>query len=290
WMDTWTSIRIRARHHRQGEPQIRRARGTHRCVQSGWHNLGRAADVHAGHVRAASSRGHGAEGPEDEGRRALQDRALRRPGGDGQADGPGPREDPRHHPHGYDGRGFPDDRPGLDRQGEAPALRAPLHRARLSADARSDAIPARERLQDLLRHRRGQDFVPTYAEKVYGVPPEQVVGSAADTKFGYDKNGKATLTKVPKVLLIDDKVSQPGGIHLMIGRRAVAGFGYSAGDQQMLEYTQAGDGARLMMLVHHDDGQARRRLRAEVEGWHLPRRADGRGQEARLGRHQHAER
>ncbi len=118
----------------------------------------------------------------------------------------------------------------------------------------------------------GQDFVPTYAEKVYGVPPEQVVGSAADTKFGYDKNGKATLTKVPKVLLIDDKVSKPVGIHLMIGRRAVAAFGNSAGDQQMLEYTQAGDGARLMMLVHHDDGQARVRLRAEVEGWHLPRR------------------
>jgi len=136
----------------------------------------------------------------------------------------------------------------------------------------------------------GQDFVPTYAEKVYGVPPEQVVGLAADTKFGYDKNGKATLTKVPKVLLIDDKVSKPVGIHLMIGRRAVAAFGNSAGDQQMLEYTQAGDGARLMMLVHHDDGQARVRLRAEVEGWHLPRRADGRGQEARLGRHQHAER
>jgi phosphoglycolate phosphatase-like HAD superfamily hydrolase len=99
----------------------------------------------------------------------------------------------------------------------------------------------------------GQDFVRAYAEKVYGVPPEQVVGSAADTKFGYDKSGKAILTKVPKVLLVDDKIGKPVGIHLMIGRRPVAAFGNSAGDQQMLEYTQAGDGARLMVLVHHDD-------------------------------------
>jgi phosphoglycolate phosphatase-like HAD superfamily hydrolase len=99
----------------------------------------------------------------------------------------------------------------------------------------------------------GQDFVRGYAEQVYGIPPEQVVGSAADTKFGYDKSGKATLTKVPKVLLVDDKTGKPVGIHLMIGRRPVVAFGNSTGDQQMLEYTQAGDGARLMMLVHHDD-------------------------------------
>ena len=99
----------------------------------------------------------------------------------------------------------------------------------------------------------GQDFVRVYAEKVYGVPPEQVVDTAADTKFGYDKSGKAILTKVPKLLLLDDKLGKPVGIHLMIGRRPVATFGNSAGDQQMLEYTQAGDGARLMVLVHHDD-------------------------------------
>jgi phosphoglycolate phosphatase-like HAD superfamily hydrolase len=99
----------------------------------------------------------------------------------------------------------------------------------------------------------GQDFVRAYAEKVYGIPPEQVVGSAADTKFGYDKSGKAILTRVPKVLLVDDKIGKPVGIHLIIGRRPVAAFGNSAGDQQMLEYTQAADGARLMMLVHHDD-------------------------------------
>jgi len=101
----------------------------------------------------------------------------------------------------------------------------------------------------------GQDFVRAYSEKVYGIPPEQVVGSAGATQFGYDKNGKAILTKVPKLLLNDDKAGKPEGIHLMIGRRPVAAFGNSIGDQQMLEYTQAGDGARLMVLVYHDDAE-----------------------------------
>jgi phosphoglycolate phosphatase-like HAD superfamily hydrolase len=99
----------------------------------------------------------------------------------------------------------------------------------------------------------GQDFVRVYSERVYGVPPEQVVGSTADVTYGYDKNGNAILTKVPQGVRVDDKTGKPIGIHLMIGRRPVAAFGNSDGDQQMLEYTQAGDGARLMMLVHHDD-------------------------------------
>ena len=99
----------------------------------------------------------------------------------------------------------------------------------------------------------GQDFVRAFSEQVYGIPPEQVVGSAGATKFGYDGNGRATLTKAPKVVLFDDKAGKPTGIHLMIGRRPVAAFGNSTGDQQMLEYTQAGGGRRLMMLVQHDD-------------------------------------
>jgi hypothetical protein len=99
----------------------------------------------------------------------------------------------------------------------------------------------------------GQDFVRVYSEQVYGVPPEQVVGTAGGTQFSYNKEGKPILTKVPKLLLNDDKAGKPEGIHLVIGRRPVAAFGNSIGDKQMLEYTQAGDGARLMMLVHHDD-------------------------------------
>jgi len=99
----------------------------------------------------------------------------------------------------------------------------------------------------------GQDFVRVYAEKVYGIPPEQVVGSAAGTKYGYGKDGKPVLTKEPKLLLNDDKAGKPEGIHLMIGRRPVAAFGNSAGDREMLEWTGAGPGARLKMLVLHDD-------------------------------------
>jgi phosphoglycolate phosphatase-like HAD superfamily hydrolase len=99
----------------------------------------------------------------------------------------------------------------------------------------------------------GQDFVRVYSERVYGIPPEQVVGTAGGTKYGYDKNGKPFLTKEPKLLLNDDNAGKPEGIHLMIGRRPYAAFGNSTGDRQMLEYTKAGDGARLAMLVLHDD-------------------------------------
>jgi hypothetical protein len=99
----------------------------------------------------------------------------------------------------------------------------------------------------------GQDFVRTYAERVYGVPRDQVVGSAGGITFSYDETGKAILTKDPKLLWIDDKTEKPIDIHLMIGRRPVMAFGNAEGDQAMLEYTEAGEGARFMMLVHHDD-------------------------------------
>jgi hypothetical protein len=101
----------------------------------------------------------------------------------------------------------------------------------------------------------GQDFVRVYSEEVYGIPPEQVVGTAGATKFGYDKDGKPFLTKEPKLLLNDNNAGKPEGIHLMIGQRPHAALGNSTGDRQMLEYTGAGDGARLMMLVLHDDAQ-----------------------------------
>jgi phosphoglycolate phosphatase-like HAD superfamily hydrolase len=101
----------------------------------------------------------------------------------------------------------------------------------------------------------GQDFVRVYSERVYGIPREQVVGTMGGTKYGYDKNGRPILTKEPKFLLNDDNAGKPEGIHLMIGRRPYAAFGNSPGDLQMLEYTKAGDGARLAMLVLHDDAQ-----------------------------------
>jgi hypothetical protein len=99
----------------------------------------------------------------------------------------------------------------------------------------------------------GQDFVRVYADQTYGIPPEQVVGTAGGTTYGYDNDGKPFLTKDPKLLLNDNNAGKPEGIHLMIGRRPYAAFGNSTGDRQMLEYTKAGDGARLAMLVLHDD-------------------------------------
>ena len=101
----------------------------------------------------------------------------------------------------------------------------------------------------------GQDFVRVYSEEVYGIPPEQVVGTAGGTSYGYDKNGRPFLTKDPKLLLNDDFAGKPEGIHLVIGRRPYAAFGNSTGDRQMLEYTKAGDGSRLAMLVLHDDAK-----------------------------------
>jgi phosphoglycolate phosphatase-like HAD superfamily hydrolase len=101
----------------------------------------------------------------------------------------------------------------------------------------------------------GQDFVRVYSQQVYGIPPEQVVGSAIWPKLAYDKNGKPFLTREPKLLLNDDNAGKVEGIHLMIGRRPHAAFGNSLGDRQMLEYTKAGDGVRLSMIVLHDDAK-----------------------------------
>jgi phosphoglycolate phosphatase-like HAD superfamily hydrolase len=101
----------------------------------------------------------------------------------------------------------------------------------------------------------GQDFVRVYSEEVYGIPPEQVVGTAGGTKYAYDKEGKPFLTKEPKLLLNDNFAGKPEGIHLMIGRQPYAAFGNSTGDRQMLEYTKAGEGERLAMLVLHDDAK-----------------------------------
>jgi phosphoglycolate phosphatase-like HAD superfamily hydrolase len=100
----------------------------------------------------------------------------------------------------------------------------------------------------------GIEFMRPWTERVYGIPPEQVVGSSIKTKYEF-RNGKPVLIRLPRIDFIDDKTGKPVGINSHIGRRPVAAFGNSDGDQQMLEWTQAGGGARLMMLVRHDDAK-----------------------------------
>ena len=100
----------------------------------------------------------------------------------------------------------------------------------------------------------GQEFVRAFAEAVYGVPPEQVVGTMF--KVGYSvQGGKPTLTNEPAFFFNNDKEGKPVGINMMIGRRPQAAFGNSDGDRQMIEWATGGTGARLGMIVLHDDAQ-----------------------------------
>jgi phosphoglycolate phosphatase-like HAD superfamily hydrolase len=99
----------------------------------------------------------------------------------------------------------------------------------------------------------GQDFVRAYAEAVYGIPPEQVVGTMFGLGFERGPNGKPVLKREPKLVLDDDHAGKPEGIHLVIGRRPHLAFGNSTGDREMLEYTKGASSATLAMIVLHDD-------------------------------------
>ncbi len=98
----------------------------------------------------------------------------------------------------------------------------------------------------------GIEFMRPWTEKVYGIPPEQVVGSSGKLKFEMRENGPV-LVKLPEVELIDDGPGKPAGIQSHIGRRPIAAFGNSDGDLQMLEWTAAGQGPHFCLYVHHTD-------------------------------------
>ena len=100
----------------------------------------------------------------------------------------------------------------------------------------------------------GIEFMRPWVEKVYGIPPEQVVGSSGKVKFEL-REGKPVLVKLPAVIFIDDKEGKPVGINEHIGRRPVMAFGNSDGDLQMLQWTAGGDGPRLCLYVHHTDAE-----------------------------------
>jgi len=98
----------------------------------------------------------------------------------------------------------------------------------------------------------GVEFMRPWVEGVYGIPPEQVVGSSIKVEY-QARDGEPALVRLPEIDFIDDKEGKPVGIHKFIGRRPIAAFGNSDGDFQMLEWTTAGEGARLGVLIHHTD-------------------------------------
>jgi phosphoserine phosphatase len=100
----------------------------------------------------------------------------------------------------------------------------------------------------------GIEFMRVFAEQAYGVPPQQMVGSSLELKYEL-RNGQPVLVQQPKVAFIDDKAGKPVGIQKAIGKRPIAAFGNSDGDFQMIEWTTSGGGARLGLVVHHDDAE-----------------------------------
>lgn len=99
----------------------------------------------------------------------------------------------------------------------------------------------------------GIEFMRPWTERVYGIPPEQVVGSSGVTKFVQGADGKSALMKEAKIEFVDDGPGKPSGINRFIGRRPILAFGNSDGDLQMLQYVSSGPGARLAIYIHHDD-------------------------------------
>jgi phosphoserine phosphatase len=98
----------------------------------------------------------------------------------------------------------------------------------------------------------GVEFMRPWVERVYGIPPEQVVGSRAKVQYER-RDGKPILRRLPAIDLVDDKAGKPVGIHQVIGRRPIAAFGNSDGDFEMLEWTTSGSGRRLGLIVYHTD-------------------------------------
>jgi hypothetical protein len=100
----------------------------------------------------------------------------------------------------------------------------------------------------------GVEFMRVFSEQVYGVPPEQVIGSSIRTKYEV-RDGKPVIVRLPEIEFIDDKAGKPVGINRYIGRKPILAFGNSDGDFEMLEYTTSAPGPRLGLIVHHDDGE-----------------------------------
>lgn len=125
----------------------------------------------------------------------------------------------------------------------------------------------------------GIDFMRPWTQEVYGIPPDQVIGSSLEAKYEV-RNGKPEIVKLPEIDFFDDGAGKPVGIHQFIGARPILAFGNSDGDFEMLEYVTAGSGPRLGLLLHHDD--AEREVAYDRES-HVGRLARGLDEAARRG-------
>jgi hypothetical protein len=119
----------------------------------------------------------------------------------------------------------------------------------------------------------GIEFMRPWTERVYGIPPEQVIGSSIKTKFEM-RNSYPVLVRLPELNFIDDKAGKPVGINQHIGRRPIAAFGNSDGDLQMLQWTAAGKGARYMLIVRHTDAEREWAYDRESKIGHLDKALD----------------
>jgi hypothetical protein len=148
--------------------------------------------------------------------------------------------------------GVPGDRHTVAGDGKASAIQAALHRAGLSADDQVLGYLRANQFETFVVTGGGQDFVRAYSQQVYSIPTQQIVGSSLVTRYEI-KDSRAELLRLPKLFFNDNFDGKAIGIDLFIGKRPYAAFGNSTGDRQMLEYAGAGNGARLKMLVYHDD-------------------------------------
>ena len=218
----------------------------------------RAADLFPVRLRARSRQGAGAASIPN-GRRSSRSRrfwrATCRPLAAHRREGDRSRSW-RRPTRGMTTRGVHQDRRATgSRSAQHPRFQPPVHRARLPADARAARLSARQRLQDLHRLRRRHRVHAAWTEKVYGIPPEQVVGSSGVVKVRDGRGRQAGADEGAQGRVRRRRARQAGRHQPLHRPPPIFAFGNSDGDQQMLQWTAAGDGARFMGIVHHTDAE-----------------------------------
>ena len=167
----------------------------------------------------------------------------------------GRSRDHRGDPHRHDHGGVSQARAGLARDARHPRFNRPYTELVYQPMLELLAYLRANGFKTFIVSGGGVEFMRPWAEKVYGIPPEQVVGSSGVVKLQIGADGKPVLMKLAKVEFIDDGPGKPAGINRFIGRRPIFAFGNSDGDLQMLQWTAAGAGARFMGIVHHTDAE-----------------------------------